>query len=48
MAAFEHEPFAHLLVDGFENFNAQEQAEALQTLSSRSAYGRVLTQAIKE
>lgn len=48
MAAYDHEPFAHLLVGEFTRFNTQEKGEALQTLSSRTAYGRVLTQAIKD
>ncbi len=48
MAAYDHEPFGQLLIDGFDNFNAQEQGEALQTLASRTVYGRLLTQAIKD
>jgi putative membrane-bound dehydrogenase-like protein len=48
MAAFEHEPFGKLLLDGFPKFNAQEQSEALQTLSARGVYGRALTQSIKD
>ncbi|MDH4089683.1 MAG: PmoA family protein [Cyclobacteriaceae bacterium] len=48
MAAYEHEPFGHLLIDGFGSFNATEKAEALQTLASRTTYGRLLTQAIKD
>ncbi len=48
MAAYDHEPFAHLLVEGFDGYNTEEQGEALQTLASRSSYGRVLTQAIKD
>ncbi|MFK5971875.1 MAG: PmoA family protein [Flavobacteriaceae bacterium] len=47
MAAYEHEPFASLLVARFYTFNTQEQGEALQTLASRTTYGRLLTQAIK-
>ena len=48
MAAYNHEPFGKLLVDGFDKFSAQEQKEALQTLASRTVYGRLLTQAIKD
>lgn len=48
MAAYEHEPFARLLVDRFNKLNTQEQGEALQTLASRTTYGRLLTQAIKD
>ncbi len=47
-AAYEHEPLGDLLVENFGKFAPQEQAEALQTLSSRSTYGRSLTQAIKD
>ncbi|MBA4054169.1 MAG: dehydrogenase, partial [Marivirga sp.] len=48
MAAYEHEPLGILLIEGFGKFTTQEQAEALQTLSSRTTYGRLLTQAIKD
>jgi len=48
MAAYDHEPFGKLLIDGFQNFTAQEKGEALQTLASRTVYGRLLTQAIKD
>ncbi|TAE56110.1 MAG: dehydrogenase [Bacteroidetes bacterium] len=48
MAAYDHEPFGHLLVSGFKRYNAREQGEALQTLSSRASYGRILTQAIRD
>ncbi len=48
MAAYDHEPFGHLLLDGFDSFTLQEQGEALQTLASRTVYGRLLTQAIKD
>jgi putative heme-binding domain-containing protein len=48
MAAYEHEPLGHQLIDGFNSFTAREQGEALQTLASRTTYGRLLTQAIKD
>ncbi len=48
MAAYEHEPLGKLLIDGFGKFTAQEKGEALQTLASRTTYGRLLTQAIKD
>lgn len=48
MAAYDHEPFGHLLIERFPEFSVQEQGEALQTLASRSVYGRLLTQAIKD
>jgi putative membrane-bound dehydrogenase-like protein len=47
MAAYEHEPFGTLLIDGFATFTPQEKGEALQTLSARTVYGRLLTDAIK-
>jgi putative heme-binding domain-containing protein len=47
MAAYDHEPIGKLLIDGFGKFTAQEKGEALQTLASRTSYGRLLTQAIK-
>jgi putative heme-binding domain-containing protein len=48
MAAYDHEPFGNRLIKDFHNFSAQEQGEALQTLASRTVYGRLLTQAIKD
>jgi putative membrane-bound dehydrogenase-like protein len=48
MAAYDHEVFGQLLLEGFPKFTAQEKQEAFQTLASRTAYGRLLTQAIKE
>ncbi len=48
MAAYDHEPFGHLLIDGFDKLSPPEQGEALQTLASRTVYGRLLTQAIKD
>ncbi len=48
MAAYDHEPFGNLLLNEFEALTLQEQGEALQTLSSRTVYGRLLTQAIKD
>ena len=48
MAAYNHEPFGKLLVDGFGKFSAPEQREALQTLASRTVYGQMLTKAIND
>lgn len=48
MAAYDHEPFGQLLLERFPRFTATEQGEALQTLASRTVYGRMLTQAIKD
>lgn len=47
IAAFDHEPLGKFLIDEFHHYTTPEKAEALQTLSSRSIYGRLLTQAIK-
>lgn len=46
-ASYDNEPLGQSLIDGFAKYTAPEKAEALQTLSSRSVYGRLLTQAIK-
>ncbi len=48
MASYDHEPFGLLLIDEFSKFTLKEQGEALQTLASRTTYGRLLTQAIKD
>ncbi|MBL7871782.1 MAG: PmoA family protein [Cyclobacteriaceae bacterium] len=48
MAAYDYEPFGQLLIEGFDSFTSQEQGEALQTLASRTVYGHLLTQAIKD
>ena len=48
MAAYEYKPFGQLLINEFYNLNPQEQQDALLTLSSRTTYGRLLTQAIKD
>jgi len=48
MAAYDHEPFGLLLIERFPKLSAAEQGEALQTLASRTVYGRLLTQAIKD
>ena len=48
MAAYDHEAFGQLLIEAFPKFTGREKEEALQTLASRTVYGRLLTQAIKE
>ena len=48
MASYDHQPFGQLLIDNFYKFNKLEQAESLQTLSSRTSYGQLLTDAIKK
>ncbi|WP_198439681.1 PVC-type heme-binding CxxCH protein [Pareuzebyella sediminis] len=47
MASFDREALGTLLINKFENFSPDERGEALQTLSSRGTYGRLLTEAIK-
>lgn len=47
MASYDYSAFGHLLIKNFYKFNNSEQIEALQTLSSRTSYGRLLTEAIK-
>jgi putative heme-binding domain-containing protein len=48
MAAFEDESFGLALIEDFQTLNAEEKGEALQTLSSRTVYGRLLAQAIRD
>lgn len=48
MAAFEDESFGLTLIEDFQTLNATEKGEALQTLSSRTVYGRLLAQAIRD
>ncbi len=47
IASYDSEPLGQALIIGFANYTSLEKGEALQTLSSRSVYGRLLTQAIK-
>ena len=46
IAAFDDESLGKLLITRFQTFNAAEKAEAVQTLSSRGRYGRMLTDAL--
>ncbi len=48
IAAFDHEPLGKLLIERYDSFSEAEKLEAVQTLSSRPAYGWLLTQALKE
>jgi len=48
IAAFDSESLGRMLIDGYKDFNSEEQLEAVQTLSSRSRYGNMLTVEIKE
>ncbi len=47
IAAFDSEALGKMLIDGYRNFNSEEKVEAIQTLSSRSRYGNMLTGEIK-
>lgn len=48
MAAFDNEALGRLLIEKYPEFNTEEKLEAVQTLSSRSRYGNMLAQEIKE
>jgi putative membrane-bound dehydrogenase-like protein len=48
IAAFDNESLGKLLIDNYSKFNTEEKLEAVQTLSSRSRYGNLLTKEIKE
>ncbi len=47
IAAFENRELGKSLVEQLDQFQENEKAEALQTLSSRSTYGWLLTEALK-
>jgi putative membrane-bound dehydrogenase-like protein len=46
VAAFDDEALGRLLIERYQSFSSVEKAEALQTLSSRRRYGRMLTEAV--
>ena len=46
IAAYDDDGLGRLLIDRYKTFNAAEKAEAIQTLTSRPRYGRMLTDAI--
>ncbi|RPA68271.1 dehydrogenase [Cyclobacteriaceae bacterium YHN15] len=48
VAAFDNEALGKLLIDNYSKFSAEEKLESVQTLSSRSRYGNLLTKEIKE
>jgi putative membrane-bound dehydrogenase-like protein len=48
IAAFDSESLGKMLIVGYKSFNSEEKLEAIQTLSSRSRYGNMLTIEIKE
>lgn len=47
MANFEEKEFGNLLIDRYADFNPADQQIAIQTLSARSLYGQLLTEALK-
>lgn len=47
IAAFDSEPLGRLLIDSYPSFSPEEKAEAVQTLSSRTRYGKMLVAEIK-
>jgi putative heme-binding domain-containing protein len=47
MAAFEDRKLARVLLERYDEFSDDDKLEAVQTLASRSQYGRALTEAIK-
>lgn len=46
IAAFDDDALGRLLLDRYRDFTAAEKAEAIQTLTSRPRYGRMLTEAL--
>ena len=46
IAAFDEDALGKLLLERYSDFNAAEKAEAIQTLTSRPRYGRLLTDAL--
>jgi putative heme-binding domain-containing protein len=48
IAAFDDDHLGELLLKKYPSFNVEEKREAVQTLSSRPRYGRMLTQALKD
>lgn len=48
VAEFENNQLGNLLLEKYPGFNAQEKLEAILTMASRSTYGGILTQALKE
>jgi len=48
IAAFNSNNLGRVLLEKYPEFNKTDQLESIQTLSSRSGYGRMLTSAIKD
>ncbi len=47
IASYSHNNLGRVLLEKYPEFNKTDKLEAIQTLSSRSGYGRMLTDAIK-
>jgi putative membrane-bound dehydrogenase-like protein len=47
IADYDNEPLAKMLISKYKDFTNTEKQQAIQTLSSRSKYGWLLTQALK-
>ena len=47
IASYSHNNLGRVLLEKYPGFNKTDKLEAIQTLSSRSGYGRMLTDAIK-
>jgi putative membrane-bound dehydrogenase-like protein len=48
IAAYDDQALGSLLLSKYDQLTAAEKSEAVQTLSARSRYGRMLTQALKD
>jgi putative membrane-bound dehydrogenase-like protein len=48
VASYDQRDLGQLLLKKYDGFNAEEKQEVIQTLSSRTVYGRLLANAIKE
>ncbi|MEQ6119595.1 PVC-type heme-binding CxxCH protein [Reichenbachiella sp. MALMAid0571] len=48
IASFDHRPLGELLMSKYASFNAQEKTETVQTLSTRSSYGKLVVNALKK
>lgn len=48
IAAYDQESLGRKLIQDYQRFNTDEKLEAVQTLSSRSRYGNMLTEEIKK
>ena len=47
IASFDHRPLGELLMSKYASFSTQEKTETVQTLSTRSSYGKLVVNALK-